>query len=962
MARAMLKLQGIIKDYKVADTAVHALKGVSLAFRQKEFVAILGHSGCGKTTLLNIIGGLDHYTDGDLIIKGVSTKNFKDADWDAYRNHSIGFVFQSYNLIPHQTILGNVELALTLSGVSSQERKERAKKALERVGLGAHLNKKPNQLSGGQMQRVAIARALVNDPEILLADEPTGALDTETSVQIMDLIQEIAGERLVIMVTHNPELARQYATRIVELKDGEIVGDSMPLTDEECEEKADETDRVEIAETDRVETDDSECTADFSDGAESAAAADSDKKGKKRRKKKKTSMSMWTAFLLSGKNLLTKKGRTAVTSVAGSIGIISVCLVLALSNGFSGYIAKTEEDMLSYYPLEVNETALDVTAIMSGLNSSSDMPDLSKLEDKVYVNSFLTQIAQGMTVSNDISQNGYLDYVYGMDKSWYNAIVKDTGAKLSDNLFTTFRTGRGEDAEEKIMSLSALKAYYIDVLNQQEDKYSQLTYLVDYLGSVVSKMPGTSSFALENGSYSDFISSQYDMIAGDKFPSEANEAVLVVGGNNDMTDLLLAQLGYIDQDTFLGLFELGGGNTEGYDPSLDTEEGYLTYTFEELMKKPYTLYFNDSVYEKNDKYGVATLGTEYAFNYRGDRTDKGLSATENEGVEIKITAVLRLKEGLSYGCLSNGLNVTEKLVENYVEKNMQSAIVKWMNTEITGLADFKNGGKINMQDGSSYYMCPSDHIYTNYPSYYAKVSEKPEGMDDLIFSVVSKIYLTTQVGNKAVVRSLGGNDTPNNLYIYPHNFNAKDDITDYLGKWNKDAKAERDAYFAQHGSLDGYAGKTEVKYTDRVGLMMGMVQTTLDSVTYVLIAFTAISLVVSTVMIGVITYVSVVERTKEIGILRSIGARKKDIRRVFNAETFIIGFFAGILGVAVAYLLQVIINLILTPLTGIAGLAALPFTGALIMIAISVVLTLISGLLPASAAAKRDPVVALRSE
>ena len=396
MAQAILKLDKITKDYKVADTAVHALRGVSLNFRKKEFVAILGHSGCGKTTLLNIIGGLDHYTSGDLTIKGRSTKHYKDSDWDAYRNHSIGFVFQSYNLIPHQTVLENVELALTLSGIRPQERKERAKRALERVGLGKELHKRPNQLSGGQMQRVAIARALVNNPEILLADEPTGALDSETSVQIMDLIREIAGERLVIMVTHNPELARRYASRIVELKDGQIVGDSAPF----------EADEGYVEEG-----------AAGSEGAAGGTAADKRRARRAERKKReKTSMSFWTAFLLSGRNLLTKKGRTAVTSIAGSIGIISVCLVLALSNGFTNYIRKTEEDMLSYYPLEITETSLDPTSIMAGLQSAGDMPDLSELDNKVYVNSFLTQIAQGLTVSNDIGQNDgeYIDYLYDM--------------------------------------------------------------------------------------------------------------------------------------------------------------------------------------------------------------------------------------------------------------------------------------------------------------------------------------------------------------------------------------------------------------------------------------------------------------------------------------------------------------------------------------------------------------------
>ncbi len=941
MEQAILALKQITKDYKVADTYVHALKGVSLSFRKKEFVSILGHSGCGKTTLLNIIGGLDHYTSGDLVIKGVSTKNFKDADWDAYRNHSIGFVFQSYNLIPHQTVLGNVELALTLSGVSPQERKERAAHALERVGLGNELNKKPNQLSGGQMQRVAIARALVNNPEILLADEPTGALDTETSVQIMELIKEIAGERLVIMVTHNPDLARQYSSRIVELKDGEIVGDSDPFVPE-------------------AENFGAEAEADAN--AEGAAEEQAPQK-KRREKKKKTSMSFWTAFCLSGRNLLTKKARTIVTSVAGSIGIISVCLVLALSNGFSNYITRMEEDMLSYYPLQISETALDVTAIMSGLNSSSDMPDLDELDNKVYVNSFLTQIAQGMTVSNDINQGGYLDYLYGMNEEWYYAIQESTGALLTDNLFTTVTTGRADDASDpvttQVMSLSSLKQYFINVLSEQEEQYAQLAYLVDYLGDVVSVMPGTSDFDADNGRYSEYVLSQYDIVnEGGYFPTQENEAVLVIGDNNDLTDLLLAQLGYIDQDTFLGLFELGGGDTGDYDSSANTDEGYLWYSFDEMTGKEYTLYFNDEVYTKNENYNLATAGTEYAFNYEGNRgvwTSSELDATQEQGVQVKITAVLRLKDGLTYGCLSDGLNLTQQLIDNYIQKNMQSQIVQWMNTAIT-LSDptsYASGGKIELGN-STYYICPSQHIYDNYSSYYGRNSELP--------APFSNFYLTNGQGNETVVRAIGGNDTPNTVYIYPRDFTTKDEITSYLDAWNDRAQAERDAYFAEHGTTDGYGGPMEIQYTDTVGLLMGIVQTMLDAVTYVLIAFTGISLIVSTVMIGVITYVSVVERTKEIGVLRAIGARKKDIKRVFNAETFIIGLISGLIGVAVAYILQVVINLILTPLTGIAGLAALPVLAAVIMIVISVALTLISGLIPASAAAKRDPVVALRTE
>ena len=896
MSQAMLKLEGITKDYKVADSFVHALKGVSLNFRQNEFVSILGQSGCGKTTLLNIIGGLDHYTDGDLVIKGVSTKHFKDADWDAYRNHSIGFVFQSYNLIPHQTVLGNVELALTLSGVSPSERKERAMRALERVGLGAELNKKPNQLSGGQMQRVAIARALVNDPEILLADEPTGALDTETSVQIMDLIKEIAGERLVIMVTHNPELAEKYSTRIVRLLDGKVVDDSDPFEENEIERNGKEENEPSAAE----------------DAEEKVAA----KKGGTKNsdgKKKKTSMSFWTAFLLSGRNLLTKKGRTAVTSVAGSIGIISVCLVLALSNGFSAYITKTEEDMLSYYPLEITETTLDMQSIMSGFSSANDMPDLDQLGDKIYVNSFLTEIAQGMAMTNNISEE-YITYVESMPEEYYNAIQKDYGESLPVNIYTDVVIQpfalQGNDTEVPTgMSLSYLKSYYTYMLSAQtaNPQYASLAGLVDYLGNVVSKMPGSSAADREDEDYLSYVDSQYDVVAG-RMPQSANEAVIVVGSNNDMTDLLLAQLGFISQKQFVNLFT----HTE--------ENAEIDLDFTDFLNKEYTLFFNDAIYTSGSSDG-------YAFDYAETMAD--ITAQEGEGVNIDVVGVLRLQEGLTYGCLSEGLNITEELVNEFIATNVgedaegnpvyKSAVLQWMNTEGEGYKT-ENGTITYYAPANLVGGIPVEAMWT--PKTYADISA----------------WQTAQ-------REMGGNAAPNAIYIYPKDFGTKGQVTAWLDAWNK-----------THDEAD------QVRYTDTVGLLMGMVQTILDAITYVLIAFTGISLVVSTVMIGVITYVSVVERTKEIGVLRAIGARKKDIKRVFNAETFIIGLCAGLFGIGVAYVLQVIINLILTPLTGISGLASLPVLGALIMVVISVVLTLISGLIPASAAAKKDPVIALRTE
>ena len=986
MEQAILKLDGIVKDYKVADSTVHALKGVSLAFRKKEFVSILGPSGCGKTTLLNIIGGLDQYTDGDLVIKGVSTKNYKDRDWDAYRNHSIGFVFQSYNLIPHQTVLGNVELALTLSGVSAAERKARAKQALERVGLGEQLDKKPNQLSGGQMQRVAIARALVNNPEILLADEPTGALDTETSVQIMELIKEIAGERLVIMVTHNPELAERYSTRIVRLLDGQVTDDTDPLVPEEGEEGA-------LFE-------------------EAPAAAPAAPRGRKE-KKQKTSMSFWTAFLLSGRNLLTKKARTLVTAIAGSIGIISVCLVLALSNGFSAYIRQTEEDMLSYYPVQVTETSMDLTAAMSSfMSGSTSNLELDKIEDKVYVNSFLSQLAQGMTTSNDLSggnaytdENGntvtYLDYVNAMPEDLYYAIHYGYGVSLTNNLFTS--VGVGSDVtshlsipQERVhLSMSMLREYYEQILMTAADEYSSLVQFVDYFTDVVNAMPGTDDLTSE--SYGEYVLSQYDVVAGG-FPTSTNQVVFVVGEQNDATDLTLAQLGFIDEDDFLDLFlNSQDGESETMSiPFEDVVDENGAVTQEGIIGTKFQLYYNDAVFTGSN--GDYTYNG-YERGWDGETTGENGVMTDADGneigVELEIVGVLRLKDGLTYGCLEEGLGLTEQLIQEYIAKNMQSGIVQYLqgqsgsdSSTTMNLGEYvplltyytlRNSLDTYLSDTTGSVTLPSwvtdeqkamlDALKSWLESQGTELTE--EQLDQLMETVLSMLPANissyayagvTQSGIDTTIRALGGNDAPSSVSVYARDFDSKDEMLAYLDGWNSIVEQQRLGYFEENGTYEGYDGPTEVTYTDTVGTLMGLMNTILNAITYVLVAFTGISLVVSTVMIGVITYVSVVERTKEIGVLRSIGARKKDIRHVFNAESFIVGLCSGIIGVAVAYLLELVVNAVLLPLTGIAGLAALPVTSAVIMLVISVVLTLISGLIPASAAAKRDPVVALRTE
>ncbi len=902
----MLKLVDITKDYRVANGRVPALKGINLSFRKNEFVSVLGPSGCGKTTLLNIIGGLDHYTSGDLVIQGKTTKRFTDRDWDVYRNHRIGFIFQTYNLIPHQTVLGNVELALTIAGISREERRARAKEALERVGLGEELNKRPNQLSGGQMQRVAIARALVNNPDILLADEPTGALDSKTSVQIMELIKEIAGERLVIMVTHNPELAEQYSSRIVRLKDGLVEADSNPYEEEEeilstpVEPQAEEEVRQE--------------------------------KPKRKKKKARAKMGFFTSLALSARNLLTKKGRTVITSIAGSIGIISVCLVLALSNGFSHYIKNMEEDMLSYYPVEITESTMDMSSLMSSFTSPKDMPDLEQIGDKVYIDSFLVGLAKGMAVRNNVSQE-YINYVKELKNVYPEAVAEIQyfhGASLVDSLYTNLTVGGEGTKNDETglpfpetttnMSLSGLKSYYINELNTYASQYSSLVGFADFFGNIVNRMPGTGNVEDEN--FGAYVQSQYDVVKG-SFPTSPNEAVLVVGPNNEVSDLTLAQLGLLDESQFLKLFEIGKQQQEdeeaGEQDSVLDEDS--TVPFEKVMGKTYTLMYNDAIYTPNPDFNLMgsnnfnmTNPASYPYIYSPTLGTEGreeeLQVSTDKGIVLTVTGILRLKDGLTYGCLEQGLNLTEQVAAQFLARNLQSQIVQFIS---------QSGMNYN---GETVYMVP--------PSY------------NLHYGCFSKGTASTSLD---LLRYVGGDGTENGVSIYARDFAGKELILDYLDEWN-----------------DTHPKAEQITYSDTVGVLMGMMQMLLNAITYVLVAFTAISLVVSSVMIGIITYVSVVERVKEIGVLRSLGARKQDIRNLFNAETFIIGLSAGVFGVVVSYLLSALINAILKPLTGIVGLASLNPLSAFIMICVSVGLTLISGLIPAQAAAKKDPVIALRSE
>ncbi len=1075
----MLKLTDIRKDYKVASGVVHALKGISLEFRKNEFVCVLGASGCGKTTLLNIIGGLDHYTSGDLEIQGKSTKDFRDRDWDVYRNHRIGFIFQTYNLIPHQTVLSNVELALTIAGIGKEERRNRAKQALERVGLGAELNKRPNQLSGGQMQRVAIARALVNNPDILLADEPTGALDSKTSVQIMDLIREISGERLVIMVTHNPELAEEYASRIVRLKDGLVEDDSDPYTASNEEHAAEE----------------------FSE-REALTAAPKQKGAKKLRAK----MGFFTALALSFRNLLTKKGRTVITSIGGSIGIISVCLVLALSNGFGNYIKKTEEDMLSAYPLEISESSFDLSAVMSGIMSPQEMPDLKKLGDKVYINSFLTGLAQGMAIQNNVTPE-YVEYLEkGMEDhpEDYAAIQYRYGFSLADAIFTPMEAVNPDQPDKtaddhfttRYFSVNALKQYLIDELMEEADQFSPLLQFVHYFTDVINKMPGTSDF--EDPNFADYVSSQYDIVnAGGRLPENEHEAVMVIGPNNDVIDLTLVQLGFLDEERFLDLFrdaqtseELETAATTSATAVTEDEEGLTPaeankrLDFSRITEQQYMLYYSDALYRANSSYDEADRfegkDSSYPFEYvsrngrAGEIAEQDFtSAVQDEkgeqGISFKITAILRLKEGFSYGCLEEGLNFPEATIDHYIEHNKNSEIVQWMSSDDAKVPEWFTDLLGERYEGLKLYFSPASYLNGQYSAFgrdnLVKISQallasafsamqgstggsfslpdkaaasywqgivnmvgptlfeqllqgiaSSDGVQGTIFAdipagtgktlsdnvsaklglldpnkelekedfvgVVADSFVDVVIEDPNGIEKLnmyftysldpalhflGASNEVSELSIYPSGFEGKQHIKDYLDAWNDTVDARNAAWREEHPELaplyPANGGPYEnITYTDQVGVLMGMIETIFNLISYVLVAFTAISLIVSSVMIGIITYVSVVERVKEIGVLRSLGARKRDIRSLFNSETFIIGLGSGVFGVIVAYILSAIISAVLFHFTGIAGMASLAPLTAFIMICVSVVLTLISGLIPAQAAAKKDPVIALRTE
>lgn len=847
MGKYILELKDIKKDYKLADNVVPALKGVSMAFRHDEFVSILGPSGCGKTTMLNIIGGLDQYTSGDLIIKGQSTKKFKGGDWDTYRNHSIGFVFQSYNLIPHLSVLGNVELALTLAGISSKERKQRAMAVLERVGLKNECKKRPNQLSGGQMQRVAIARALVNNPEILLADEPTGALDSKTSVQIMELIKEISKERLVIMVTHNTELAEKYSSRIIKLLDGKVIDDSNPPSEND-----DALERI-------IET--------LPQNAQNLQKND-----KKAFKKKKSSMSVFTAFMLSLKNLITKKGRTILTSVAGSIGIIGVALVLAISNGFTNYINKMQTDTLGGYPIAVSTVAIDYSSLSSFMGESNKV-GTSEEEGSFGV----------YNPSTIIAKMGNYNFISDKFVKYINDYIEEDNKK----------------GDRK--SLSSVQFTYATNLKVLTEG-SEGVVFVDTKPTTSSIYGTSSSLFYEGLADKDFVLSNYDIVEG-KYPENKNEVLLVLNSTGALSTDMLTKLGIA--------------------VSVNSEGEYERILYSDVIGKTYKVISNDTYY--TPVYDSEGNVTEFSTLAKADYQTAFDGASET----LSICGVMKPREDIVVEVFDAGIMYLPELATSYQQDCKNSLIVKK-----------------SIEDGKFYVPFTVDISELKGFGLGIQNFNKPAEIVGFVKSSFN-IDMTAEEATNLGLQMVGASTIPTGIYLYPKNFDGKAEVLKLIDDWN--------------ASENGAHNK--IVYTDATEVLTGTLGELINIISYVLIAFAAISLLVSSIMIGIITYVSVVERTKEIGVLRSIGARKRDIARVFNAETFIIGLFAGLIGVVLTYILCFPVNAIIAKVSGgLKNIAVLKFDHALILIAVSFVLTLISGLIPARIASKKDPVVALRSE
>ena len=848
----MLELKKITKIYETNSFKQQALDEVSINFRKNEFVSILGPSGSGKTTLLNIIGGLDNYTSGDLIINGISTKKYNDRNWDTYRNHRIGFVFQSYNLIPHQSILANVELALTLSGVSKGESRKRAKEALNKVGLTDHINKKPNELSGGQMQRVAIARALVNNPDILLADEPTGALDSKTSEQIMNLLKEVAKDRLVIMVTHNAEIANLYSTRIIELKDGKVTSDSNPYT-----------------KVDKEKEDD---------------------------KKKKTNMSFKTALSLSLNNLMTKKGRTVLTAFAGSIGIIGIALILSLSSGVQNYIDRVQEEALTSYPLMIESNSIDITSFLE--EQHKNLIDAENHElDKIYSNDIIVDTLSVM--SNQINNNNL---------EAFKEYLENDGSHIND--YTT------AISYQYALNLNLYKTDTTNGIVQVNP--NTILESIGFPDTTTTSIMMTDVFSelLDN---EEMNKQMYQVITG-RMPEKFNEVVIMVDENNQISDYALYALGLKDQSELKEIFkQLANGEKIGTTQT--------TYEYDDLLNLTFKLLLNTDYYEKvNGIWVDKSNDKEYM--------QKILETAE----EIKVVGIIKPNENAVVTNSSVGGVLYKKDLEEYViNKINDSKIVKEQkeNPEINIFTGLEFSDKeFNMSDLTEEQQ---QYLATLSPEQLAEVMENYQNQSDATYE------------NNLLKMGSVDLDRPSAIYIYAKDFKAKDEIKNIIAEYNTIQE--------NNDNPDNV-----INYSDLVGMLMSSVTTIVDIISYVLIGFVSISLVVSSIMIGIITYISVLERTKEIGILRAIGASKKDISRVFNAETLIIGLVAGLFGIGITILLNIPINLIINNLAGINSLSALPLVGGIILVLISVVLTVIAGLIPAKMASRKDPVVALRTE
>ena len=871
----MLKLKNITKEYVSGDTKVEALKGISIEFRKSEFVSILGQSGCGKTTLLNIIGGLDRYTSGDLIINGKSTKDFKDKDWDAYRNYSVGFVFQNYNLIPHQTVLANVELALTISGVSKKERKQRAIKALEDVGLKEQIHKKPNQLSGGQMQRVAIARALVNNPDIILADEPTGALDTKTSVQIMEILKEISKDKLIVMVTHNPDLAEKYSSRIVKILDGVITDDSKPFTKEDEENEKDV-----------------------------------------KAKSGRTSMKFFTALRLSLNNLMTKKGRTILTSFAGSIGIIGIALILSISNGVQNYINRVEEETLSSYPITIQESTVDLSSMIQKLmGEQEDTDNTNHEEGKIYSTDVMDEMIS--TLSSKIQSNNLAELKEYIDEG-NNEIANNANAiQYNYDLNINLYKKDTENGIVKVNPSTTMNALGMgDMIEAGEN-------------SSMSSMFG-SSMSMSNADVweemldnEELLHSQYDVLAG-KWPEAYNEVVLIVDENNQISDYTLYTLGLKDQKE---LEEKWKAVEKGEEVQ---ESEQTSYTYDVLLNLSFKLILNSDYYEKENGLWIDKSDDE---EYMKEKIDNAET--------IKVVGIIRQNEQSVAAGMSGGIGYLKDLKEYVINKSNESEIVQ----------EQKENPDVNVFTGLDFPADGENQIF----NYENLSTEQKMAIANLSAEDLAEVMETyNQNANASYennLETLGAIDlnSPSSINIYPKDFESKDKITTAIEEYNQKQRDD---------------GKEEnvISYTDIVGVMMNSVSQIIDTISYVLIAFVAISLIVSSIMIGIITYISVLERTKEIGILRAIGASKKDISRVFNAETFIVGLIAGLLGIGITILLTFPINSLIYTITGVAVNVALPPIGGIILVLISMILTIIAGLIPAKMASKRDPVEALRTE